>query len=429
MPEFNPNIIGLRAVFPSSTARLHYCRWHIPKTWGRKVEERGGVRCQFWTVPFGACFPENFPHHRERINNDLKQILLIGPLNTFQLKFGQLLAYAYLDVEKRHRILAIRLPRHVPSFSLNSGRATSWTSFGIHNGSHNGHNYAKNANSRVDCFVELLRRAVEDLADSNENRRRLATASCWTQQTSKRHRLAPQLYKKNPQKISETGSNTWEIRGKKSRVEGKMGMYLLTNIECALSFVRSVPLYREYRLCCSDNCIAYVAMQFLDNRAHIPCIHRHAVKILKGPAVSEGDPPSHLVNQGSKDIPPSGDVASELQSQLETRKTIRNEIELAFSVVSTNVSRLVNTDTDETLSSLCDIRDLITAAPKMVLVSSSVRPEIAARPELTGPGRKPLLQRTALDRMRWYRSCIRVSVTVGNGSTHFRDQSKDNSAT
>ncbi|KAK6060855.1 hypothetical protein COOONC_01480 [Cooperia oncophora] len=39
MPEFNPNIIvtdkalcfhkGFRAVFPSSTARLHYCRWHI----------------------------------------------------------------------------------------------------------------------------------------------------------------------------------------------------------------------------------------------------------------------------------------------------------------------------------------------------------------------------------------------------------------
>ncbi|KAK6042171.1 hypothetical protein COOONC_20325 [Cooperia oncophora] len=121
----------------------------------------------------------------------------------------------------------------------------------------------RNANSRADCLVELLIRAVEDLAHYNEikDRRRQVVgkiASFRTQQTSKQHPSALQLYKRNPQKISETSSITWDIEGKKTRGE---------NVHCPLCGVC------PYTWLCSC----------LENRAGIPCVHWHAVIELNGP--------------------------------------------------------------------------------------------------------------------------------------------------
>ncbi|WKY01811.1 hypothetical protein Q1695_015653 [Nippostrongylus brasiliensis] len=70
----------------------------------------------------------------------------------------------------------------------------------------------RNVNSRVDCLVEMLIRAVEDLAESNEvnDRRRLARSSFRKQQTTIRHRSAVTFLAKNPQVLC-VGDNKWEV--------------------------------------------------------------------------------------------------------------------------------------------------------------------------------------------------------------------------
>lgn len=54
VPEFDPRQVvtdeaicfynAFRAVFPSSRAKLHYCRWHISHTWDRKLKKLVEVR-------------------------------------------------------------------------------------------------------------------------------------------------------------------------------------------------------------------------------------------------------------------------------------------------------------------------------------------------------------------------------------------------
>ncbi|VDO69634.1 unnamed protein product [Heligmosomoides polygyrus] len=150
LPEFNPKYIvtdevpcffnGYKAVFPLSSTQLRYCRWHVSKTWERKVRE---LVAQY-------------------VKSKLDQLLRVSDLEEFQKRFAEVIAY--LEVEHQNA-MALYLKN----------------------------NYlGKNANSRADCLVELLIRPVEDLADSNEikDRRQLASVSFKSQQTTIRHRDA-----------------------------------------------------------------------------------------------------------------------------------------------------------------------------------------------------------------------------------------------
>ncbi|VDO07982.1 unnamed protein product [Haemonchus placei] len=315
MPDFNPARIvtdeamcfysGFRSTFPQSTAKLHYCRWHISKSWEKKVRELVE------------------PQHRAQVNMELKQLLLVGQLTDFQ---------------------------------------------------------QRNANSRIDCLVELLIRAVEDLADSNEikDRRRLAQASFRTQQTSIRHRSAQAQYQGKSEKITSIGIRKWEVEGRKPDakfiVEDKGGCI------CPPNFGKNVH-------CPSCNVCPYSwTCSCLDNRAGISCVHRHAVKMFEDQNAPCGEEHSPAVMEEHEEIAlrsTSSSVVSEVQSRMDMRKSIRNNIEMRYSVVSTNVNRLVNSDTQEACAKLLDIQNLIDQASKITLLSSSLEPRIAVRPELT----------------------------------------------
>ncbi|KAK6761135.1 hypothetical protein RB195_022268 [Necator americanus] len=74
----------------------------------------------------------------------------------------------------------------------------------------------RNANSRAEFLVELLIRAVEDLADSAEirDRRRLAASSFRVQQSTKCHRWALKHYENRPEKVKRVAEKKWELQGK-----------------------------------------------------------------------------------------------------------------------------------------------------------------------------------------------------------------------
>ncbi|KAK5969559.1 MULE domain-containing protein [Trichostrongylus colubriformis] len=402
MPEFNPKQMvtdealcfynGFKAAFPSSTTTLRYCRWHISKTWERKVRELVE------------------PRHRQYVNKELQQLLRTGQLDDFQQKFGRILAY--LDVENQNKMAQYLRTNYL-------GRVCNWGSFGTHGAvvdttmlSERWHLRLKNevlhrnSNTRADCLVELLIRAVEDLADSNDikDRRRLARSSFRTQQTTKQHRKAQELYDgKIPEKILSKGSGIWELQGKKPEekfiVENKGGCICpsTSNVHCPLC---SVCPYTWTCTC-------------LDNRTGISCLHRHAAKISQNRAAiprekSSAPEPADFVQRSTSEdplapdfedivqAPTSSDVCSVPQSQLEERKTIRSKIEMAFTVVMANVNRLVNSDTDEALAKLREIQEHIDKLSKLRLESSPREHEISERPELTKPGAKPLLKKVTL---------------------------------
>ncbi|KAK6050108.1 hypothetical protein COOONC_12388, partial [Cooperia oncophora] len=85
VPDFNPLQIvtdeapsfynGFRSVFPNSRAQLHYCRWHIDRTWQRNANK----------------FVE--PRLRGQVKRRLKDLLVIQDLHTFEQRFAEVLAF------------------------------------------------------------------------------------------------------------------------------------------------------------------------------------------------------------------------------------------------------------------------------------------------------------------------------------------------
>ncbi|KAK6765233.1 hypothetical protein RB195_025244 [Necator americanus] len=198
LPDFNPQQIvtdeapcfynGFRAVFPEARTKLHYCRWHIDQTFKRSATRLVAARI------------------RGQVKKDLSELLLIADLTSFESRFGQILGF--LETE---------------------GRTASWASFANKGAvmdttmiSERWHLRLKkdflhrNANSRADFLVELLIRAVEDLADSAEirDRRRLAASSFRVQQSTKCHRWALKHYENSPEKVKRVAEKKWELQGK-----------------------------------------------------------------------------------------------------------------------------------------------------------------------------------------------------------------------
>ncbi|KAK6027657.1 hypothetical protein OSTOST_06311 [Ostertagia ostertagi] len=170
----------------------------------------------------------------------------------------------------------------------------------------------RNANPRIDCLVELLIRAVEDLADSNE-----------IKQTTIRHRMAQAHYQERFEKIMSIGIRKWEVEGKKPDakyiVEDKGGCI------CPPSLSKNVH-------CPSCNVCPYSwRCSCLDNRAGISCVHRHVVKIFEDTNAAFGEeqrPPVMLEHEEMALPSTSSDVVSDAQSRMDMRKSIRNKIEM-----------------------------------------------------------------------------------------------------
>ncbi|KAK6017230.1 hypothetical protein OSTOST_17280, partial [Ostertagia ostertagi] len=101
MPNFNPSQIvtdeapcfikGFQSIFPRSKAAPRFCRWHISKTWERKARELVQGCMKFYQGPL-----------RSRVLKELNDLLKIGQLEPFMLKFGEILAL--LDSEDQQEM-------------------------------------------------------------------------------------------------------------------------------------------------------------------------------------------------------------------------------------------------------------------------------------------------------------------------------------
>ncbi|KAK6734630.1 hypothetical protein RB195_018051 [Necator americanus] len=180
--------------------------------------------------------PQQIARIRGQVKKDLNELLLIADLTLFESRFGQILGFLetkgqtgmvnYLkdNYLGKYRTVLASLPFSRKAFT---GRTASWASFANTGAvmdttmiSERWHLRLKkdflhrNANSRADFLVELLIRAVEDLADSAEIRdlRRLAASSFRVQQSSKCDRWALKHYENRPEKMKRVAE--WELQGK-----------------------------------------------------------------------------------------------------------------------------------------------------------------------------------------------------------------------
>ncbi|KAK5974676.1 C2H2-type domain-containing protein [Trichostrongylus colubriformis] len=365
VPEFNPAQIvtdeapcfynGFRSVFPQSRAKLHYCRWHIDKAWQRNVNKLVE------------------PRLRSQVKKKLKELLVIEDLPIFERHFAEILAFLHVEGQDK---MDDYLRRNY------LGETHTWASFSNKDAvmdttmiSERWHLRLKteflhrNANTRADCLVDLLIRAVEDLAESDEIkvRRRLATASYRVQQTTMCHRLAAKHYDRRLDSIRRA-ANAESVEG---------------NVHCPIC----------------DVCPYAWSCSCMDNRTGISCVHRHAVMLHSKPSniAAMSQPQGYeetaiTGEQGSSVTQISTDVSA-AQERKEQRNLLRNSISAKVSVLQTNVNVLVNTDTEQAREMLTAIHELVDAASKIRVTPAT---GIATRPELYKVGGKPKLSKVEL---------------------------------
>ncbi|CAJ0605227.1 unnamed protein product [Cylicocyclus nassatus] len=397
VPDFNPHQIvtdeapcfynGFRETFPTSQAKLHYCRWHLDQTFRRATTRLVEARL------------------RGRINKDLSRLLLIADLETFERKFAEILAF--LDVEGQTAMATYLRENYL-------GRTATWASFANQHAvmdttmiSERWHLRLKkdflhrNSNIRADFLVDLLIKAVEDLADTNEirDRRRAATSSYRVQEITKRHRKAMLYYERRPQRIRRIGEMEWQVEGKQPT-----DLYTVTQGECRCDISMGHNVHCP--LC--DICPYSWNCSCLDNRSGISCLHRHAVKLYGGEIATRISAAEPVAGEGVEGrrieveealpptLEPSTSRVTTAQERKQERSQMRNDIESRYAVVYSHVNVLVNTDTAESLDSLKEIYELIDQASRIRVRGSVSEPNLAVRPELTKLGGKPLLTKAEL---------------------------------
>ncbi|CAJ0605777.1 unnamed protein product [Cylicocyclus nassatus] len=173
---------------------------------------------------------------RSRINKDLHDLLSINDLSTFEGKFAQILAY--LEVEGQGA-----MPQYLKDNYL--GRTRSCASFANHGVldttmiSERWHLRLKqdflqqNANSRADFLVDLLIRAVEDIADTAEIRE-LENSVNMTEATSSNPVTEAQERRDQRSQIRNN------IKSKFSVITANVNSLVNTNTEQALSFLKDI---------------------------------------------------------------------------------------------------------------------------------------------------------------------------------------------
>ncbi|WKY00766.1 hypothetical protein Q1695_015081 [Nippostrongylus brasiliensis] len=184
----------------------------------------------------------------------------------------------------------------------------------------------RNANSRADCLVGLLVRAVDELAESNEikDSRRLATASFQVQQTAIKYRSTVAYLAKNPEAVLRIDTKQWKVAdvspGKTFSVATKGGS------DCAPARNVHCPVCRVCPYSWTCTC--------LDNRTGITCMHRHAVTVNEGPTPSTtvGEPQEALAACDVESGTATADLKAVVwaQERLQSRMIIRNKIEIVW---------------------------------------------------------------------------------------------------
>ncbi|CAJ0600490.1 unnamed protein product [Cylicocyclus nassatus] len=429
VPDFNPHQIvtdeapcfynGCRETFPTSQAKLHYCRWHLDQTFRKATIRLVEVSTPFFAVCH-RCYSKFLGTLEGFINKDLSRLLLIADLETFERKFAEILAF--LDVEGQTAMATYLRENYLGDIVANIilfkleavGRTATWASFANQHVvmdtkmiSERWHLRLKkdflhrNSNIRADFLVDLLIKAVEDLADTNEirDRRRAATSSYRVQETTKCHRKAMLYYERRPQRIRRIGEMEWQVEGKQPT-----DLYTVTQGECRCDISMGHNVHCPLCNICpySWNCLC------LDNRSGISCLHRHAVKLYGGEIatrISSAEPVAGEGVEGRRleveealppTLEPSTSRVTTAQERKQERSQMRNDIESRYAVVYSHVNVLVNTDTAESLDSLKEIYELIDQASRIRVRGSVSEPNLAVRPELTKLGGKPLLTKAEL---------------------------------
>ncbi|KAL6723575.1 hypothetical protein Aduo_018562 [Ancylostoma duodenale] len=231
------------------------------------------------------------------------------------------------------------------------------------------------------------------------------------QRSTRSHRWAVKHFQSKPEKIKATGDRKWELQGRTP--EEKFQVSYQEGCVCSVSLSEKV----HCPLC--DGCPYSRTCTCLDNRTGISCLHRHAAKqygwdLAVQPSstsaiTSEGDgsstrelpieavyldEPSTSVSLDVEGPPTSAAPVMSAQERKQERSEMRNSIESKYSVVYTSVNLLLNTDTDEALTSLKQIYDLVDQAFRKL--STPSEPQIAVKPELSKPRGKPQLTKAEL---------------------------------
>ncbi|KAK6013142.1 zinc finger, C2H2 type [Ostertagia ostertagi] len=332
MPEFNPKQIvtdeapcfynGFR-----SGAKLHYCRWHIEKTWQRNANK---------------LIKE--PQIRNRLKMKLRDLLKIEDLPTFQQKFDRTPTWA--SFSNQGAIMDTTMISERWHLRLK-------TEF-LH----------RNANARADCLVDLLIKAVEEMSKSDEikARRRLAESSYRVQQTTICHRQAMKLFLPFPDRICLLSTDKWQVLTRQPEGPYMYITHVQRRGDCECSDVAEGNVHCP--LC--DVCPYAWSCSCTDNRAGISCMHRHAVML-------HCQPPNRAAFRITAEAATEEGVPEDTPDQ-------------KVSVLQTNVNALVNTDTEEAKEMLLAIEDLVDEASKIYLTPLT---GIAVRPEQAKHGGKP----------------------------------------
>ncbi|VDL66059.1 unnamed protein product [Nippostrongylus brasiliensis] len=377
MPEFEPDKIvtdeapcfynGFRAVFPQAKTRLHYCRFHILQTWKRKMNKLVE------------------PSLRTSVHAALRNLLNETQLPTFERRFAEILAYLKT---KDQRQMAEYLEKNY------LGRTPSWASFANRGAvldttmiSERFHLRIKeeflhrNANSRVDGFVELLIRAVEEIANSIDvkERRRFVNCAYRLTETHKRHKAAAEMYKGSTDLIVEADTNSWQIQNRaRTKVyevkwEGPCSCDPQKNTHCLMCGVCAY----DWFCTCSDN------------RAGISCIHRHAIKMHISGQADENT--TRATSAETATVHDVDVVTTEAQRRQETLHQLFNTATMTYAAVEACLRSAIRANTDE---AVVQLQEVIAHLQLAYGVVSVYRPgALAARPEVSRAGGKPRLSK------------------------------------
>ncbi|KAK6026063.1 hypothetical protein OSTOST_08019 [Ostertagia ostertagi] len=284
----------------------------------------------------------------------------------------------------------------------------------------------RKANARVDYVVDMLIKAVEELAvDFEITDRRKLTSSFRVKENNVQHRLAVRLYKENSDKIHMVGNLAWNVDATTSdmvyRVEfdGHCDCSAQANTHCSRCHVC------PYAVTCSCRAGAL---------AGVACSHSHAVKLyginllkcknkvhfyfeslyLGGQPTIE--PPVHLtlqaepqeieIQQTVSELRPTRDIRGELHA-------IRDEVAKSYALIYAKVNALVRQGDEGALETLSAV------AERMRIVANEIDVPIRATALLTRPdvpltGGRTKLQKTELYTRSRIRKQMRRSQSVEN---------------
>ncbi|KAK6032115.1 hypothetical protein OSTOST_01712, partial [Ostertagia ostertagi] len=298
---------------------------------------------------------------RPMVNNALRGLMKEVQLDKFQTRFGEILAY-------------LSRTGRTPSWASLANRGAILDTTMISERFHlrlKDEFLHRNANSRLDGFVDLLIKSVEDLSESIEekDRRRFADSAYRLKETYKRHRTAVTLHGKNPEMVVNITEDN----------DMRRAMYM--------------SRHEQYTLSTCGVCAYAWSCTCMENRSGISCPHRHAVKM-----VTRGKSRKHQPQLRQKKwfllIRSLSMSPQQWHRNAVKHVTKLSAIKSAYAVLEATATSLAKHDTDEAMEQLEEILCYIQLAAGVAQSSSSGT--VAVRPELAQAGGKPQLAKIQL---------------------------------